>query len=164
MFFFIHLYLNSFATHKGSFRGNFVCRCFTGAAKKRSVFLFDMRDIFGIQKKDCSTLKLRFFFTVSFCRCFFCLFVCFLIFKDTACMSPSPQLSIQALQITDPLMEQRIPSSYGYLRCLLSQKGLIHQSCSSDTHITPRYIQMELSGNSHVITSWCLLCPAISGQ
>lgn len=74
MLFFIHLYLNSFVAHKGSFRGNFVCHCITEAAKKRSVFLFDMQDIFGIQKNPsllCSTLKLRFlYFTVSFCLCF----------------------------------------------------------------------------------------------
>lgn len=79
-------------------------------------------------------------------------------------MSPSPWLSVRALQITYPLMEQRIPSSCGYLRCSLSQQGLIHQSRSSDTHITPHYIQMELPGNSNVLTSWCLLCAAFSGQ
>lgn len=46
----------------------------------------------------------------------------------------------------------------------LSQQGLIHQSCVSDTHITPRYIQMELSGNSNVLTSWCLLSLASSSE
>lgn len=58
--------------------------------------------------------------------------------KDMArvCLSAcSPRL---VLQITDLIRWSVlwIPSTLGYLLRSLSQQGLIHQSCSSDTHIT----------------------------
>ncbi len=94
-------------------------------------------------------------FTVSFCS---------RSLKEPECVHicPSPCL---VPQITEVIRwsEQWIPSSLGCHRCSLSQQGLIHQSCSLDTHITLCCIQMELSRNSNVFTSLCQLWAAFSG-
>lgn len=118
-----------------------------------------MSAIFGIQKHSVSPsleLPRLQMFTVSVSA------LGFPKEPKCVCICPSPCL---VLQITELIRwsEQWIPSTLGYHRRSLSQQGLIHQSCSSDAHITLCYIQMELSRNSNVFTSLCQLWAAFSG-